>query len=99
MKNHSKFIIIILFALIISAYFLVNIPVSGESSLISGFFIIFLAIPCYYALFVWLGWKKSVSLIIILSIYAFLIETFAILTGFPYSNFHYGDILAINYLD
>jgi putative membrane protein len=50
-----------------------------------------MAIPSYYALYRWLGLGKSVSILLILSLYAFIIETFAIITGFPYSSFHYTD--------
>ena len=44
------------------------------------------------------GFKKSISLIVILSIYALLIETIAIITGFPYSNFSYTNLIGFKIL-
>jgi putative membrane protein len=52
-----------------------------------------MALPCYFALYKWLGLKKSLFLIITLSVYAFAIETIAIITGFPYSSFQYTELI------
>jgi putative membrane protein len=98
MKNYSKFFGITAVILAIVAFFPARLQISPENAMISGIFIIIMAIPCYVALVVWLGLNKSLSLIIILSIYAISIETFAIITGFPYSSFHYSNLIGFKIL-
>jgi bisanhydrobacterioruberin hydratase len=78
---------------VIAAFFVANINISSEMASVSALFIIILAIPSFIAMIIWLGWKKGLTSIIILSIYAVVIETFAILTGFPYSPFHYTELI------
>ena len=95
MRDYSKYIWITAIALIIAAFFVANVKISPEMSSISAIFIIFLSIPCFAAMILWLGWKKGLSSIIILSIFAFSIETFAIISGFPYSPFHYTDMIGM----
>jgi putative membrane protein len=92
-KDYSKYFLIVAVALGIAAFFPSKLSISPEMAPISGIFIILLSIPCYAALIIWLDLKKSISLIFILSIYAMTIETIAIITGFPYSNFHYTDLI------
>ncbi len=92
-QDYSKHFAITAIILAIVAFFPANIPISPENAAISGIFIIALALPCYLALGVWLGLKKALIFLIILSIYALFIETFAIITGFPYSSFHYTNLI------
>jgi bisanhydrobacterioruberin hydratase len=80
---------------VIAAFFVANINISSEMASISALFIIILAIPSFIAMIIWLGWKKGLISIIILSIYTLGIETFAILTGFPYSPFHYTELIGM----
>jgi bisanhydrobacterioruberin hydratase len=93
MKDYSKFLWIISIFLFIAAFFVAKVPIIPEMAPISGIFIIILAFPSYYALYRWLGLKKSLTLLIVLSIYALGIETLAIITGLPYSSFHYTDLI------
>ncbi len=95
MRDFSKYLWITAIALVIAAFFVANVKISSEMSNISAIFIIFLSIPCFAAMILWLGWKKGLIGIIILSIYAISIETFAIITGFPYSPFHYTDMIGM----
>jgi putative membrane protein len=97
-KDYSKYFLITAIALIIAAYFPAKLSISPEMAPISGIFIILMSLPCYGALIVWLGFKKSLNLIFILSIYALTIETIAIITGFPYSNFHYTNLIGFKLL-
>ena len=60
---------------------------------VSGIVIILMSLPCYVALIRWLGLKSSLTIIVILSIYAISIETIAIITGFPYSHFQYTELI------
>ena len=95
MKDFSKIIFISAIALAVAAFFVTNVPISPEMAPISVFFIITLAIPTYLALGIWLGWKKALFFIIVLSLYAIFIETMAIITGIPYSHFQYSGIIGL----
>jgi bisanhydrobacterioruberin hydratase len=97
-KDYSKYFLITAVALVIAAYFPVKLSINPEMAPISGIFIILMSLPCYAALIAWLGFKKSLTLIFILSIYALFIETIAIITGFPYSNFHYTNLIGFKLL-
>jgi len=97
-KDYSKYLWITAIALIIAAFFVSNVKIDPEMSFVSAIFIVFLSIPCFAAVILWLGWRKGVISIIILSIYAFSIETFAIITGFPYSPFHYTEMIGMKIL-
>jgi putative membrane protein len=93
MKDYSKYLLITAFCLVFAAFFPAKLTISPEMAPLSGIFIILMALPCYFALYKWLGIEKSLFLIIALSIYAFAIETIAIITGFPYSNFQYTELI------
>jgi len=67
-----------------------DIPIFAS---ISGFFIVVMALPSYYALIKHLGYRKGGLILIVLSIAPVLIEALAIITGFPYGGFEYGDRL------
>ncbi len=98
MNDYSKYLWITGIALAIAAFFPSKLTVSPEMAPISGIFIIIMAIPCYLALIKWLGLKKALVLIVILSIYAFSIETLAIISGFPYSSFQYTELIGFRVL-
>ncbi|PKL66692.1 MAG: carotenoid biosynthesis protein [Methanobacteriales archaeon HGW-Methanobacteriales-1] len=98
MKDYSKYFWITAICLVFAAFFPAKLTLNPEMAPLSGIFIILLALPCYFALYKWLGLKKSLILIITLSIYAFTIETLAIITGFPYSNFQYTELIGFKIL-
>jgi bisanhydrobacterioruberin hydratase len=98
MKDYSKYFIITAVVLIVAAFFPAKMVINPQLAPISGIFIILLSLPCYVALYIWLGLKKSLTLIIFLSVYALVIETIAIITGFPYSSFHYTDLIGFKIL-
>jgi putative membrane protein len=93
MKDFSILLMITGFILVITAFFVTNISIIPEMAFISGLFIIILSLPSYFAVVKWLGLKKSVIFLFILSFYAISIETFAIITGFPYSEFIYTNLI------
>jgi bisanhydrobacterioruberin hydratase len=99
MRDYSKYLWIMAIALIIAAFFVSNVKINPEMSSVSAIFIILLSIPCFAAMILWLGWKNGLISIIILSLYAFSIETFAIITGFPYSPFHYTEMIGMKLFD
>ena len=93
--DYSKYILITAIILVISAFFVSNVKIDPQMSIISVIFIIGLSVPCFIAMILWLGWKKGMVSIIILSVYAFSIETLAIISGFPYSPFHYTEMIGM----
>jgi putative membrane protein len=93
MKDYSLLFWIMGVILAIMAFFVINASIKPEMAFISGIFIIALSLPAYFASIKWLGWKIGLFFIIIMSIYAVSIETFAIITGFPYSEFVYTDLI------
>jgi bisanhydrobacterioruberin hydratase len=95
MKDYSKFLWITAVALVIVAFFLAKVPIKPEMAPISGVFIIFLALPSYYAMIRWVGLRKTLIVLTVLSIYAISIETIALITGVPYSQFHYTDLIGL----
>ena len=90
------FLSIVLF---LSAFFVVyflrnpqQLPFSWDIfALISSINVVLIALPMLYGLWQWLG--KKVWIIAVMALYAMTIETFAILTGVPYSNFEYGELI------
>lgn len=89
----STMILIAGIILAISSFFVVNIDISGYST-ISVVFITALALPSLLAIIKNLE-GRGLALILLLGVYAILIETAAIITGFPYSEFHYTDAIGL----
>ncbi|HOQ18290.1 MAG TPA: carotenoid biosynthesis protein [Methanothermobacter thermautotrophicus] len=73
--------------LAVSSYFVSGVRIEGYW-ILSVIFIISMAVPSFIST---MGSLKSRGflLILLLGIYAISIETLAIITGFPYSEFHY----------
>jgi len=83
----------LLIGLEVSAFFMVNVPLPAWSYWFSGVNVILFAVPAFWATRRWLGWTDAVVLWAILGVYALLIETSAIFTGFPYGHFGYSELL------
>jgi putative membrane protein len=79
--------------LITGAFFMVNVPLVAEYSTISAINVVLFAVPSFRALGRWLGIKKALIFIVVLGIYALAIESMGLLTGFPYGDFFYNDLL------
>ncbi|KQC03621.1 MAG: hypothetical protein APR53_04860 [Methanoculleus sp. SDB] len=60
---------------------------------VSAFLVVLFALPSYAGYGAWLGPKRAVSLVCLLSVLPLLVEAFAVATGFPYGIFSYGDVL------
>jgi putative membrane protein len=77
----------------VASFFAVRFPdVPGASigSYVSTFLI---ALPSAIALFRYLGPRRATLSLIVLSIFAYAIESFGVATGFPYGDFYYGETL------
>jgi putative membrane protein len=58
---------------------------------ISAVFVLFFALPSFWALVKWLGTQRGALALVALGCFAVAIETFAVRTGYPYGQFSYGD--------
>jgi bisanhydrobacterioruberin hydratase len=82
----------------VAAYFASRFPdVSGASA---GSYVstVTIAAPSFVALVSYLGVGKGVRAIVLLGVFGYLIETFGVVTGFPYGEFFYGDALGGKFL-
>lgn len=88
-------LIAVLVTLLLSAFFMANVEMPRWSHFVSSISVVLFAVPCIWAAKMWLGWRDAILLFTALGFIALLIETSAILTGFPYGHFGYSDHLGI----
>ncbi|WP_342678814.1 carotenoid biosynthesis protein [Methanofollis sp. UBA420] len=62
-------------------------------SAVSALFLVLMALPAYAALIRWLGVRRGLALLLLLSVLPLLVEALAVLTGVPYGRFSYGGAL------
>src|SRR5688572_4659485 len=84
---------LVLVFLALGAFFMVNVELPPWSPYLSAVNVVLFALPCFWAVRWWLGWREGAALIATLGAYAILLEASAILTGFPYGHFGYSDLL------
>jgi isopentenyl-diphosphate delta-isomerase type 1 len=83
----------ILAILATGAFFMANVVIPPEARFVSGINVILFAIPVFWATMMWLGRRDAVLLFGILGVLALVIETSAMITGFPYGHFGYSELL------
>ncbi|MEQ1921306.1 MAG: isopentenyl-diphosphate Delta-isomerase [Pyrinomonadaceae bacterium] len=83
----------ILVILATGAFFMANVVIPPEARFVSGINVILFAIPVFWATMMWLGRRDAAILFGILGVLALLIETSAMITGFPYGHFGYSELL------
>ncbi|MFT3744700.1 MAG: isopentenyl-diphosphate Delta-isomerase [Pyrinomonadaceae bacterium] len=88
----------ILAILATSAFFMANVVIPSEAAFVSGINVILFAAPAFWAAKMWLGVRDAVLLFVVLGVLALVIETSAIITGFPYGHFGYSDLLGYRLL-
>lgn len=76
-----------------SAYFVTHVDLPPWAGALSGSSVVLFALPSFFALVNWLGKRDAAVVIVTLAVLAIIIETAAILTGFPYGHFGYSDLL------
>ncbi|MFN0139042.1 MAG: isopentenyl-diphosphate Delta-isomerase, partial [Pyrinomonadaceae bacterium] len=79
--------------LAVGAFFVANVELPSWSSYLSPVNVVLFAIPAFWAARWWLGWKDAILLFLVLGVLALVIETSAIITGFPYGHFGYSELL------
>lgn len=70
-----------------------NVVIPAEAHFVSGINVILFALPAFWATKMWLGLRDAIILFAVLGILALMIETLAIVSGFPYGHFGYSDLL------
>ncbi len=75
------------------AFFMANVVIPPEARFVSGINVILFAVPVFWATMMWLGRRDAVILFGILGVLALVIETSAMITGFPYGHFGYSELL------
>ncbi len=70
-----------------------NVPLPAWSHYASAVSIVLFAVPGFWVVRRWLGWRDGAIFVAVLGVYALLIESSAIVTGFPYGHFDYSDHL------
>jgi putative membrane protein len=93
MFTTKKFLYPLLFSLFVAAFFTATQPLKPEMAVVSSLFVVLFALPSYYAVISQNKWKRGAAILFAISVFALVIETSAIHTGFPYGNFIYNDLL------
>ncbi len=76
-----------------AAYFTTRFPDVPGASVGSYASTFLIALPCFVALFRYLGARRAVLSLLMLSAFGFAIEAIGVATGLPYGEFFYGDSL------
>ncbi len=78
--------------LFVNGFFVAKVPDATRPELanVSAAFVLVLYAPSAWALNRWLGLKRAISVLVALGIFAVVLETFAVKTGYPYGRFAYG---------
>lgn len=84
---------LILAFLTVGAFFMVNVELPPWSHYLSAVNVALFALPSFWAVRCWLGWRDGLIFVGVLGLYALAIEASAIITGFPYGHFGYSDLL------
>lgn len=93
MMSKNKIIYIVALALIIAAFFTATQPITPQMAIVSSIFVVIFALPTFIVIARRRGLRRGLGIIGALGLYALLIESSAIHTGFPYGDFIYNDVL------
>ena len=89
----NQLLVITALALFFSGLTVVSFDADLDMPLVSGLFIVLMALPSYYAFWSYAGARRSAVLLIVLSVLPLLVEAQAVVTGFPYGEFQYSETL------
>ena len=85
----SIFTAIVLVLLASGAVFMTRVQMPRWANVLSSLNVLLFAVPSFWALKLWLGWRDAAKLVAILGIYAVAAEILAVYTGFPYGHIGY----------
>jgi bisanhydrobacterioruberin hydratase len=77
----------------LAAFFAVRYPDIDGASIASYVSTLLIALPSAVALFRYLGPRKAILSLLVVSVLGYVIEALGVTTGFPYGTFYYGDAL------
>lgn len=76
-----------------AAYFALSFPDTPGRAAGSWVANVLIAVPPFVALWRYLGTRRAVLALVLVSVFAYAVESVGVATGFPYGEFHYGDAL------
>jgi len=85
----SIFTAIVLVLLASGAVVMTRVEMPRWANVLSSINVLLFAVPSFWALKLWLGWRDAAKLVAILGIYALAAEILAVYTGFPYGHIGY----------
>ena len=87
--------------LFVNGFFVAKVPGATRPELanVSAAFVLVLYAPSAWALRQWLGRNRAVSVLVALGVFAVVLETFAVKTGYPYGRFQYGPKIGAKVFD
>lgn len=77
----------------VAAYFASRFPDVPGASVGSYASTLAIAAPSFFALLMYLGVRRGARALVLLGLFGYAIETFGVVTGFPYGEFFYGESL------
>ncbi len=98
LKNSRFWYVLAIPLMAINGWFVANLQVRpelkpfadrSEIALVSSVFVLVFALPSFVVLVKWLQ-TRGVFALVVLGVFAVAIESFAVVTGFPYGHFSYG---------
>ncbi len=89
----ARHTVVIAGLLAISAYFVATQPITPRLAFVSSVSVVVFALPSYLAIVRLQGARRGLILLGLLGLYALLVESSALTTGFPYGNFTYTNVL------
>ena len=89
----KKIFIFTAISLYVAAFFTATQPLRPEMAVVSSIFVVLFALPSYWGVIHAKGLKRGLILLFSLGLYALLVESSAIHTGFPYGDFIYNNLL------
>ncbi len=80
-------------SLFIAGFFVARVEEATRPELawVSAAFVLVLWVPSAWVLVLWLGWKRAALVLGALGAFAVGIESYAVVTGWPYGHFSYGE--------
>lgn len=95
MTTNQKRIMLLSLAvgLVIGAFFTATQDITATHAKVSAVFILLFAAPTYFFIVKKLGSLKGIGLLLSLGVFALIVESSAINTGFPYGDFVYNELL------
>lgn len=92
-RGLPRYLLVLCVILFCSGYFVLQFPDVPGTSVASYGFNLIIALPSIIGLSWQLGYKRALIGIVVISLFAYLIEGFGTVTGVPYGDFDYGNAL------